>query len=79
MNNLKTGQFYGSTNETIRLKGVTLTDTEYTHEKVDWHFMKTPISLLYWKENFWKETKKNNMIAMQAVFYSITSRKLTII
>ena len=38
MNNLKTGQFYGSTNETIRLKGVTLTDTEYTHEKVDWHF-----------------------------------------
>jgi AraC family transcriptional regulator len=38
MINLKTGQFYGSTNETIHLKGVTLTDTEYTHEKVDWHF-----------------------------------------
>jgi AraC family transcriptional regulator len=38
MNNLKTGQFYGSTNETFHLKGITLTDTEYTHEKVDWHF-----------------------------------------
>ncbi|TWJ00678.1 AraC family transcriptional regulator [Mucilaginibacter frigoritolerans] len=38
MNNLKTGQFYGITNETIRLDGLTLTDTEYTHEKVDWHY-----------------------------------------
>jgi AraC family transcriptional regulator len=38
MNNLKTGQFYGTTNETIRLDGLTLTDTEYTHEKVDWHY-----------------------------------------
>jgi AraC family transcriptional regulator len=38
MKNLKTGQFYGITNETIRLCGITLTDTEYTHDKVDWHF-----------------------------------------
>lgn len=38
MENLKTGQFFGQTNETIRLKGLTLTDTEYTHEKVDWHY-----------------------------------------
>jgi AraC-like DNA-binding protein len=27
----KTGQFYGTTNETIRLDGITLTDTEYSH------------------------------------------------
>ena len=38
MKHLKTGQFYGITNETIHLAGVTLTDTEYTHEKVDWHY-----------------------------------------
>jgi AraC family transcriptional regulator len=38
MKTLKTGEFYGNTNETIRLEGITLTDTEYTHEKVDWHY-----------------------------------------
>lgn len=38
MENLKTGQFFGQTNRTIQLEGVTLTDTEYTHEKVDWHY-----------------------------------------
>jgi AraC family transcriptional regulator len=38
MRSLVTGQFYGTTNETIHLNGITLTDTEYTHEKVDWHF-----------------------------------------
>jgi AraC family transcriptional regulator len=38
MNKLKTGQFFGTTNETLRLGGITLTDTEYTYNKVDWHF-----------------------------------------
>lgn len=38
MKTLKTGQFYGQTNEIIRLNGVTLTDTAYTHDKVDWHY-----------------------------------------
>lgn len=37
---LLTGQFYGQTNETIHLDGITLTDTEYTHDKVNWHFHK---------------------------------------
>lgn len=38
MQSLKTGQFFGETNDTTCLDGVTLTDTEYTHEKVDWHY-----------------------------------------
>ncbi|MEO5998727.1 MAG: AraC family transcriptional regulator [Chitinophagaceae bacterium] len=38
MKHLLTGQFYGQTNETIYLEGITLTDTEYTHDKVDWHY-----------------------------------------
>ncbi len=38
MVHLQTGQFYGLTNETIHLDGITLTDTEYTHDRVDWHF-----------------------------------------
>lgn len=38
MLHLKTGQFHGQTNNTILLNGLTLTDTEYTHDKVDWHY-----------------------------------------
>jgi AraC family transcriptional regulator len=38
MKHLQTGQFHGQTNKTIHLNGITLTDTEYTHEKVDWHY-----------------------------------------
>lgn len=32
------GEFYGQTNTTIHLDGITLTDTIYTHDKVDWHY-----------------------------------------
>jgi AraC family transcriptional regulator len=38
MKHLQTGQFHGQTNNTILLNGLTLTDTEYTHDKVDWHY-----------------------------------------
>lgn len=38
MKHLKTGQFHGQTNNTILLNGLTLTDTEYTHDRVDWHY-----------------------------------------
>jgi len=38
MNRSKTGQFYGVTSETILLEGVTLTDTEYTQDRVPWHY-----------------------------------------
>ncbi|MES2268862.1 MAG: AraC family transcriptional regulator [Bacteroidota bacterium] len=38
METLKTGRFYGQTNQTLHLDFATLTDTEYTHDKVDWHY-----------------------------------------
>lgn len=38
MEHLQKGIFYGQTNETTMLHGVTLTDTVYTHSKVDWHY-----------------------------------------
>jgi AraC family transcriptional regulator len=38
MNFLRTGHFFGQTNRTIHLDGITLTDTEYTQRRVDWHF-----------------------------------------
>jgi AraC-like DNA-binding protein len=38
MKHLQTGQFHGQTNRIISLDGITLTDTEYTLDKVDWHY-----------------------------------------
>ncbi|MFT3794654.1 helix-turn-helix domain-containing protein [Flavobacterium sp.] len=38
MHHSPTGQFYGQTNKTLHLGGLTLTDTEYTLPKVDWHY-----------------------------------------
>ncbi|SFC30705.1 AraC-type DNA-binding protein [Flexibacter flexilis DSM 6793] len=38
MNQLYTGEFYGQTNQTLHLKDITLTDTEYTLDFVDWHY-----------------------------------------
>lgn len=35
---LSKGQFYGETNITTDIRGITLTDTEYTHKSVDWHY-----------------------------------------
>jgi len=38
MKHLQSGEFHGNTNKTIDLNDVILTDTEYTHDKVDWHY-----------------------------------------
>lgn len=38
MKQLLAGQFHGETNNTTHLNGLILTDTEYTHDKVDWHY-----------------------------------------
>lgn len=38
MKNLHNGEFFGQTNETLRFDGLTITDTEYTHPFVDWHY-----------------------------------------
>lgn len=38
MEHLSTGLFFGNTNHLINLNGLIITDTEYTHEYVDWHY-----------------------------------------
>jgi len=58
MQNLKTGQFFGTTNETIQLDGLTLTDTEYTHEKVDWHYHENPYFTFILQGNVIEGNKK---------------------
>ena len=42
MDYLPTGQFFGHNNQTLQLGGLTLTDTEYSYEFVDWHYHENP-------------------------------------
>lgn len=39
---LNTGEFYGAHYQKLAFKNVIITDTEYTHEKVDWHHHENP-------------------------------------
>lgn len=38
MKKLTSGIFFGNTDQTIELDGLIITNTEYTHEFVDWHY-----------------------------------------
>lgn len=58
MNQLETGQFFGQTNKTIHLNGITLTDTEYTHEKVDWHYHQNAYFTFILQGNVFEGNKK---------------------
>jgi len=42
MNKLKTGEFYGKHYQKSAFENIIITDTEYTHSKVDWHYHENP-------------------------------------
>lgn len=58
MIHLPKGQFYGQTTETIYLDGITLTDTAYTHDKVDWHYHENPYFTFILQGNLIEGNKK---------------------
>ena len=58
MKQLAPGRFYGQTTELIQLDGLTVTDTEYTHPKVDWHYHQNPYFTLLLQGNVIEGNKK---------------------
>ena len=42
MNTLKPGEYYGTHYQKLAFKDIVITDTEYTHPKVDWHHHENP-------------------------------------
>ncbi len=58
MQQLITGQFYGQTHHKILLNGLTITDTEYTEEKVDWHYHENPYLTFILQGNVLEGNKK---------------------
>lgn len=58
MQQLITGQFYGQTHHKMLLNGLTITDTEYTEEKVDWHYHENPYLTFILQGNVLEGNKK---------------------
>jgi AraC family transcriptional regulator len=42
MNKLKNGEYFGNHNQELRFNDILITDTEYTQQKVDWHYHENP-------------------------------------
>lgn len=60
MKQLATGQFFGQTNATIDLGGLILTDTEYTQDKVDWHYHENAYFTFILQGNVIERNKKED-------------------
>jgi AraC-like DNA-binding protein len=58
MKNLRNGEFFGQTNETLRFGGLTITDTEYTHPFVDRHYHENPYFTFLLQGNMTEGNKK---------------------
>jgi AraC family transcriptional regulator len=59
MNYLPTGQFFGETDKTFIVDGITLTDTEYTVKNVDWHYHECPYFTFIIEGNILEGNKKS--------------------
>jgi len=58
MKNLRNGEFFGQTNEILSFDGLTITDTEYTHPFVDWHYHENPYFTFLLQGNMTEGNKK---------------------
>ena len=58
MNELKRGEFFGTHNQKLDFEEFTITDTEYTHEKVDWHFHENPYFTYLLQGKLFEASKK---------------------
>ncbi len=58
MNELKRGEFFGSHYQKLNFDAFTITDTEYTHDKVDWHFHENPYFTYLLQGKLYEANKK---------------------
>lgn len=58
MKTLSNGEFFGQTNETLSFGGLIITDTEYTHSFVDWHYHENPYFTFLLQGNMTEGNKK---------------------
>ncbi|WP_445711305.1 helix-turn-helix domain-containing protein [Flavobacterium sp.] len=58
MNELKRGEFFGAHYQKLNFEDFTITDTEYTHNKVDWHFHENPYFTYLLQGKLYEANKK---------------------
>jgi len=58
MKELQKGQFFGNHYQKSLFEDCIITDTEYTHEKVDWHFHENPYFTYLLSGKLYEENKK---------------------
>lgn len=62
---LKEGQYFGQLNHKINFNGITITDTEYTHDYVDWHTHENPYFTFLLQGKLIEENKKESYTLLQ--------------
>jgi AraC-like DNA-binding protein len=60
MNKLKTGEFYGTHYQKSAFENLIITDTEYTHSKVDWHYHENPYFTYLLQGKLFESSKKES-------------------
>ena len=60
INKLKTGEFYGNHYQKLAFDNFTMTDTEYIHEKVDWHYHENPYFTFLLQGKLFESNKKES-------------------
>lgn len=60
MKELTRGEYYGNHKHELILKHLILTDTEYTHEKVDWHYHENPYFTYLLQGKLFEANKKES-------------------
>lgn len=60
MNKLKTGEFYGKHYQKLASENFIITDTEYTHSKVDWHYHENPYFTYLLQGKLFESNKKES-------------------
>jgi len=60
MNKLKTGEFYGTHYQKTVFENIIITDTEYTHSKVDWHYHQNPYFTYLLQGKLFESNKKES-------------------
>lgn len=60
MNKLNKGEYFGNHNQELKFDGIIITDIEYTHEKVDWHYHENPYFTYLIQGKLFEESKKKS-------------------
>ncbi len=60
MNILKKGEFFGTHCQKLTFENIIITDTEYTHPKVDWHYHENPYFTYLLQGKLFESNKKES-------------------